>query len=749
MTLTAEKPSTAASDPARKPRRAQDSKATAQGEPFADSRQQLLAAIAYVDLRVRWAVARARAHGLDPNDEFRGLYISEEHIDELLGLELGALWPDSNGSSAALAEWPAALAETRRRWQVRSDASREAGISLLLNELVANFELSPLEVDILLITLAPEIDPRYERIFAYLQDDVTRKRPSVDLVLNLLTDSFEEKLDRRRLLRDHAPLIESRLLVRFADSGGREPALLSHFLRPAPTVVEHLLGNPGLDDQLAGAARLHWPERPCPWLAEGQIERLGAVLETMEPGDSGLIFAFRGGYGVGKQAAAEHVAMTLERPLISLNLAALGESDLGLNEGLRLALRDGRLLSAVMYLEHWDGVLTDNSPPDQLFDLLATYPGIIVTAGEEIWQPAGRGRQRRVMPVSFDNTDYHRRLRIWHLSLAEDEIAADKEGGLAQLANQFLFSPGQIEDVVATARDLARWNGEPLCLQDLFAASRAHSNQKLVALATKIVPRYRWEDIVLPPDTLAQLREMVNTVRQRPLVYETWGFGKKQALGKGLSALFAGESGTGKTMAADIMAGELGQDLYKIDLSMLVSKYIGETEKNLNRVFTEAETSNAILFFDEADAIFGKRSEVKDSHDRYANIEISYLLQRMESYDGVVILASNLRGNLDEAFTRRLHFIVEFPFPEVADREIIWRVNFPPETPIADDVDFRLLARRFRLAGGNIRNIIMAAAFLAAEEGKEVSMAQLLHGTRREFQKIGRLIDDELFVLGD
>jgi hypothetical protein len=747
MTVTAAKPSTTASDKEQKRRSKTEGTAVPLGEPFADSRQQLLAAIAYIDLRLRWAVARARAHGLDPDDQFRGLYISEEHIDGLLNHELGSLWPNPNGSKAGLAEWPATLAEARRRWQARSDASRQQGISLLLNELIANFELSPLEADILLITLAPEIDPRYERIFAYLQDDLTRKRPSVDLVLNLLTDSFEEKLDQRRLLRDQAPLIESRLLVRFADGGSREPALLSHFLRPAATVSEHLLGNPGLDEQLAGAAHLSWPAQTCAWLDQDQIERLNTVLGSLEPHEPGLIFAFRGGYGVGKRAAAEHVAMTLGRPIISLNLVTLADSDVGLVEGLRLALRDGRLLSAVIFLEHWDSVLTDSSPPDQLFDLLAAYPGMVITAGEESWQPAGRNRERRVMPVFFDKTTYQQRLHIWQLDLANDEIAADKEADLAQLANQFLFTPGQIEDVVATARDLARWNGEPVCLEDLFAASRAHSNQKLSALATKITPHYHWEDIVLPHDTLAQLREMVNTVRQRPLVYEQWGFGRKLALGKGLSALFAGESGTGKTMAADIMAGELGQDLYKLDLSMLVSKYIGETEKNLNKVFTEAETSNAILFFDEADAIFGKRSEVKDSHDRYANIEISYLLQRMEAYDGVVILASNLRGNLDEAFIRRLHFIVEFPFPEVADREIIWRVNFPRETPIGADVDFRLLARRFRLAGGNIRNIIMAAAFLAAERADEVRMPELLHATRREFQKIGRLIDEELFVV--
>ncbi|MDX1616120.1 MAG: ATP-binding protein, partial [Candidatus Promineifilaceae bacterium] len=318
---------------------------------------------------------------------------------------------------------------------------------------------------------------------------------------------------------------------------------------------------------------------------------------------------------------------------------------------------------------------------------------------------------------------------------------------LDQLANQFRFSAGQIEDVVATAQDLAEWRRERLAAEDLFVASRAHSNQKLGELATKITPRYQWEDIVLPKDSLAQLREMVNTVRQRPTVYGQWGFGRKQSLGKGLSALFAGESGTGKTMAADIMANELKQDLYKIDLSMLVSKYIGETEKNLNKVFSEAATSNAILFFDEADAIFGKRSEVKDSHDRYANLEISYLLQRMEAYDGVVILATNLRSNLDEAFTRRLHFIVEFPFPEAPDRERIWQVNVPTKTPLADGVDFNLLARRYRLAGGNIRNIIMAAAFLAARDGEEVGMVHLFHATRREYQKIGRLVEEGQFEL--
>ncbi len=713
-------------------------------EPFIDSRQQLLAGLAYVDLRVRWAVARARAHGLDPEDEFRGLYISEEQIDNLLGYELGSLWPHANGQMAGMEGWHPLLAEARSQWQARCDAADH----LLLTNLIQTFELSPAEADILLVSLAPELDPRYERLFAYLQDDVTKKRPSVDLVLNLLTDSFDQKLHMRRLISDDSRLVRSQLIVRYADGGGREPSLLSQYLRPAARVVEHLLDQPGLDEQLKNSAELYYPVQEGLWLEPELLKQISATLK-MEP-ETGLypMFCFQGGYGVGKLAAAEFAASRLGKPLLKIDLDMLTGGEIGLIGGLHLALRDARLLGALVYLTGWDSVLSDERPPANVIDPLLAFPGPVITAGVLTWQPAGHQRERRILRLSFGNSDHDQRVRIWQFYLG-DKVPADDGAnlGMWQLANQFLFSPGQIEDVVATALDLAAWRNKPLDIHDLFAASRAHSNQKLVALATKITPRYRWEDIVLPADTLAQLREMVNTVRQKPQVYDTWGFNRKVALGKGLSALFAGESGTGKTMAADIMAGVLGQDLYKIDLSMMVSKYIGETEKNLNRVFSEAETSNAILFFDEADAIFGKRSEVKDSHDRYANIEVSYLLQRMESYDGVVILASNLRGNLDEAFTRRLHFIIEFPFPEASDREVIWRVNFPEETPLGDDVDFKLLARRFRIAGGNIRNIIMASAFLAAEDGQPVSMKHLLHGSRREYQKIGRLIDEELFVL--
>jgi SpoVK/Ycf46/Vps4 family AAA+-type ATPase len=237
---------------------------------------------------------------------------------------------------------------------------------------------------------------------------------------------------------------------------------------------------------------------------------------------------------------------------------------------------------------------------------------------------------------------------------------------------------------------------------------------------------------------VAQLREICARVEHSHSVLGDWGFDRKFSLGKGVTALFAGPSGVGKTMAAEVVAGELQLDLYKIDLAGVVSKYIGETEKNLDRLFTAAESANAILLFDEADALFGKRSEVRDSHDRYANIEISYLLQKMETYEGVAILATNLRQNLDEAFARRLAFHVHFPFPDVADRHRIWQIVWPPETPLDGDLDWDFHATRFKLSGGNIRNAALAAAFVAAAEGVSVSKRHVIQGVVREYQKLGK-----------
>jgi hypothetical protein len=374
-------------------------------------------------------------------------------------------------------------------------------------------------------------------------------------------------------------------------------------------------------------------------------------------------------------------------------------------------------------------------------------PGLTFLAGASVWEPADALREAPFVRVEFSRPDPQQRRELWARSL-NGATPHESDPHFQTLAGKFRFTPGQIRDAAATAHNLARWRDPQrgqLSVADLYAASRLQSNRRLATLARQVTPHYRWDDIVLPPDRLQQLREICNYVKYYGLVYQEWGFDGKLAMGKGLNALFAGPSGTGKTMAADIIAGELGLDLYKIDLSGVVSKFIGETEKNLARIFTEAETSNAILFFDEADSLFGKRSEVRDSHDRYANIEISYLLQRMEEYDGVVILATNLRKNMDDAFVRRMHFTVEFPYPGLRERRRIWEGVWPADTPRTPELDLDFMAQRFELAGGNIRNIALAAAFLAAADGGVVDMPHLVHATRREFQKMGKVMVDGEF----
>ncbi len=436
-----------------------------------------------------------------------------------------------------------------------------------------------------------------------------------------------------------------------------------------------------------------------------------------------------------QQAAARQLVAQARRPLLSVQLEVREEGRPPLRTVQR-ALRDARLTGAIPVLAGWDACLVDGAPPPELLGELCDHPDLVVVAGRSTWQPRELPRERQLVWLETPIPDYSQRLAVWAHFLGQD-------GDLMLLAGQFQLTTSQIRDAVATARDRAAQRGEPVSSEDLFAAARAHSNPCLASLAQKIAPRYAWDDIVLPEDQKALLREIVVTVCGRPQVLDVWGLGRKLVASRGVTALFSGPPGTGKTMAAEILAAELGLDLYKIDLSTVVSKYIGETEKNLERIFVEAERSNAILFFDEADALFGKRSEVRDSHDRYANIEISYLLQRMEAYDGVTILATNLRANLDDAFTRRLQFAVDFPFPEEKDRLRIWQTLFPPDVPRAPDLDFPWLARRLKLPGGSIRNIIVSAAYLAASNGQNVTMAHLRHGARRELQKMGRLIAEE------
>jgi len=479
-------------------------------------------------------------------------------------------------------------------------------------------------------------------------------------------------------------------------------------------------------------------------------ERLARLARDHVATGRGIVFYFQGSSGVGKQKTAEALCRELDLELLTVNVELFSITErVSFDTLVRLAAREARLRKAALYWEGFDLLVADDKLTWQhaLLRVLEERRGLTFLAGNALWEPSDALHDVPFARVEFPLPTYAERLQLWSSSL-DGQMASRPDVDLKPLADKFRLSGGQIRDASATARNLARWrdpeNGH-VSTADLYAACRLQSNRKLATLAHKITPNYTWDDIVLPLDRMQQLREICNHVKHRARVYDEWGFDRKLSLGKGLNILFAGPSGTGKTMAAEIMADELGLDLYKIDLSTVVSKYIGETEKNLSRIFAEAETSNAILFFDEADALFGKRSEIRDSHDRYANIEISYLLQRMEEYEGIVILATNLRRNMDAAFVRRVAFTVPFPFPDEQDRLRIWQGIWPPETPRADDLDLPFMARRFKLAGGNIRNIGLAAAFLAAENGNQVAMDHLIWATRRELQKMGKAVVERDF----
>jgi hypothetical protein len=717
--------------------------------------RHLEAELARIDVMLRRRLAAWRAAGRDPADAFRGLYVTACEAGALAARPLGAgcAWLASLHPEEECA-WDEAAACAEQQVAALVAGARQAGVSLRLRALAGVFGLSAFDIDVVLLALAPELDLRYERLYAYLQDDVTRKRPTVDLTLSLLCASLDERVARQACFAADAPLLWNRVVKLLADPCHVEPPLLAHYLKLDDQIVAYLLGHTGLDRRLASFCQtvqpsVAWDELPLPREVIAPLQTMAASeREERHP----LILCLHGPCRAERLALAEALAGEIGIEMLVVDLSRAWEAPMAFDEALALTFREAWLQDALLYLEGAEAAQDDEHGErrEHVEDMLATATGVTVLSTSAAWAPTGR-HALGIVNVSLTVPDFIHRHVLWHDTLARAGISLD-ESDAGTLAGRFRLTPVQIADAVACAGAQGRGRaaaggdrGRPPSLRDLLDAARAQTGHDLGRLARKIEPVYTWDDMVLPADTAAQLREICQRVAHQHRVLDEWGFGRKLSLGKGVTALFAGPSGTGKTMAAEVIANELGLDLYQIDLAGVVSKYIGETEKNLDRIFTAAENANAILFFDEADALFGKRSEVRDSHDRYANIEISYLLQKMEAYGGIAILATNLRQNLDDAFVRRLAFTVHFPLPEEENRRRIWQSIWPAALPLGEDVDLDFLARQFKLSGGNIRNIALAASFLAAEDGQVVSMAHLAQATRREYQKMGKtLSDDEL-----
>jgi AAA+ superfamily predicted ATPase len=674
-------------------------------------RAELLSALARLDAHLESAIAGAeQRQGRRPGqDPFAGLYVTLAQVRRTQGWEAGE--PEYRGAET-FSQWPAAFERLR-----------------------SACDLLDFDLNLLMLALAPEVEPRYERIYAFLQDDINRKRPSINLALDLFCSSAEEKLERRERFSPASPLLRA-ALIRVDREGAT--SLLGRAIILEERIASFLLGSQAIDDALCAFAHVEEPQSPRD---EGAFPvGLDRLVSRCSEEQERALLCFHGASAATRRKAAQALAGTLSARLLVVDVArAIGTFE-STDRLFRSVVREAWLQNAILLLEEADAI--DANGTRSLSRSLIFRGGVLLLSADRAWHHECDALPE-VLNIPLILPDWESRWKYWQRELEQARLPA-APGSLDLLATSFRLDQTQISNAAAVAHRAAVLNPDDPS-EAIFAAARAQTGNALLGLALRIVPVNRWEDLVLPGDAIAQLHEIASRALGRHQVLRRWGFDQRLSSGKGVTALFCGASGTGKTMAAEILARDLRLDLYKIELAGVVSKYIGETEKNLDRIFAAAEGANAILLFDEADALFGKRSEVRDSHDRYANLEISYLLQKMEQYEGVAILATNLRQNIDEAFLRRLAFTVQFPFPDESSRRRIWARIWPPETPRSEDIDLEWLARRFVLSGGNIRNIALAGAYLAAKEQSAVKMVHLLHATRREFQKMGKTLSpDEL-----
>jgi AAA+ superfamily predicted ATPase len=677
--------------------------------------------------KVRWL---RRNWQRDPLGNGQGLVISEALADRLLSgdeAESETRFYREDTESAAITSLLEEVDAYLHR--LRQGIMEEGGLPSL-EVLSRLFGLRPFDRDVLLLCLASEEDPGFAALYAYAQDDVHARYPNMHLAVSLFCPAPDEREVARGAFLPSSPLRQFRL-VSFGDGSAGAPQSLRP-LRIDDRVADYLRGINRLDEDVVHLLR---PVPPAP-VAGAHRELVDGLVRWARSAaaDSGWPpFHLTGPTDAGKQAVAREFCACIGLHLYALDAKRLPLRDADRHSLLHLMEREAVLSHMAVYLD-----VTDVDPVDRALmmatrDWIERAGGVLFVGSRERWQ-----FQRHAIHVPVPRPDLTAQRSLWAAALGSAAHAID--GHLDSIVQQFDLGPQAIRQVVtaALARARLRSAGDAtLAAADLWHACREQVGWRAGELAQRLDPCYTWDDIVLPEDVRRQLREIADQVAARPQVYEVWGFGACLPRGRGISALFSGPSGTGKTMAAEILANHLQLDLYRIDLAGVISKYIGETEKNLRNVFDAAEQSGAILFFDEADALFGKRSEVKDSHDRYANIEINYLLQRMEEYRGLAILCTNRRSALDRAFLRRLRFLVEFPLPDWERRRLIWQKVFPPQAPLGFlDVD---ALSRLEISGGNIRNIALNAAFLAAGAGISIGMAHVLHAARREYSKIDKL----------
>jgi hypothetical protein len=690
-----------------------------------DARWHLRAEVARVLDALGQYLERQRRRGRTPaGDAVRGFVIEGGEAEGLLAELIADFGAKPAGHPGARPRPRGAIAE-------RAPLGTTQGAVLPLRHAERAFELAGWEYDALLLALAVELDPRCGRLIAYVNDHVGRTRPTLGLAVALAGLEGEAvtavDLSERPLIRDSLLELEGE---------GPLPGLA---IRVPRSLLPRLLGSsPGRPED--ETTRVHPPESGLLRrlvIEESLRVRLAAWGEARRQRQPAPPLFLHGAAGSGRATAAHAAISEAGLPLVTVALTAETLAD-----GLRAARREARW--------HDAAILFRIAPaPGSAFDWRALWAGlvgvtrpIVLTLPSEAVEEAATRAPEEPTTLAVPEPGSFLRGGLWRVLLPAG--ARLEEGELTALAGRFRFNPGRIARAVrrATAEiALEPAANRRLSVETLERAARAVGEAAMGPLAQKLSLPFERRELVVPGHIQAELDLAVAWVRHQHTVLEEWGFARRVPMGHGLTALFSGPPGTGKTMAVQILARELALDLYRVDLSRVMSKYIGETEKNLGRLFDEAHASGAVLFFDEADAIFGKRSEVTSAHDRYANVEIGYLLQRMEEHEGVTVLATNRAHDMDEAFLRRFHVIADFPLPGEADRLRIWEGMFPKNVAREPDLDLAAFARDFEISGGEIRNTVLAAAYLAAAEARPVGMRHLRAALARELTKQGKVVD--------
>lgn len=714
--------------------------------PYVSSDEHLQDELCRIDLLIRAQTVRWRMTiaASKPEQLWGMVHVTDAEVEAYLQTEFMPPGAVPAPLVAALEEYWNEAESLRHIIRGRVEAT-SADVTLRLERLTSLCGLSSLERDLTLICLLPELDARYRRLLGYLQDDVSRALPTVELLLQILSPVAGEIEAGRSCFDSESTLLKQHLLSLSGDD-----SLSMRAVRLDPHIVDYLLGTNRLEERVAAVSSTVGPVSWAQLVVEPELldhlqSFAGWWQQLAEP--VGATLFLHGPGGAGRLRAAQAICTATGCALLVVDAAKVARSAHNFEQLIVLVYREATLRGSSLYWSHCEALLDANIPA-HLWEYLVSagrnFRGLVFLESSAHWEPAGQFRDRFYQRLEFPVPAYNLRRQLWEIHLPGDAALAE------QLANGFQLTGGQILDVVDTARELAfqRDPQNPLVAAgDLYEGCRRQSYRQLITFARRIEPRTEltFEDLVMPEPNRVQLMELRARIRHRSRVYNGLGFERRLSLGKGLIALFTGSSGTGKTMAAELLAREQGVDLYKVDLSAVVSKYVGETEKNLSRVFAEAEDANAIIFFDEADALFGKRGEVKEAQDRWANMEVNYLLQRVEEYAGVVILASNLRQNIDDAFMRRIHVIVDFCFPEATARLRILKGLFPKGLGHPAEDDLQLISDRFKLAGGSLKNIVLDAAFRALNENghgpqPELTMRHLVLGAAREYQKLGKPI---------